>query len=307
VLWFGVGVSAAFAGTIGITSDDGLRIVFAKVPPVTAVDLLYMMKPDGTNLTPLAAWHDENDDPACSPRGNRVAYTATEILDGTHSINVINVDGSDDIVVTPPNYESHSASWSPDGSRIAFMARTASIGMSETKIYLIDDNGSNLTQLTDNSEWDSFPAWLPNGNDVAFISTFRSPSDSYCSDLFIVNVDGSNLRQLTHLEAPSLISPAWSPDGSKMAFSYRENDTYAIYVMNSDGSNISRLTSPTSHAIFPRWSPDGMQIVFSATVTNNYEIFVMSADGSHVRQLTHLLYSDALSPCWLYIQNLPSN
>src|SRR5688572_22394463 len=81
-------------------------------------------------------------------------------------------------------------------------------------------------------------------------------------------------------------SPAWSPDGARIAF-YSERDGNAeIYVMKADGSGVTRLTNTSADEGYPAWSPDGRTISFDSDRTGNFDIFAMNADGSNVRPLT---------------------
>jgi Tol biopolymer transport system component len=82
-------------------------------------------------------------------------------------------------------------------------------------------------------------------------------------------------------------SPAWSPDGSRIAF-YSERDGNAeIYVMDADGGNVRRLTTVASDEGYPSWSPDGRTITFDSDRDGNFEIYAMNADGTNVRRLTN--------------------
>ena len=82
----------------------------------------------------------------------------------------------------------------------------------------------------------------------------------------------------------------WSPDGTKILFSSTGDGNYEIYVVNADGSAVSRLTNNSAYDLQPVWSPDGTKIAFDSdrdgnTVANT-GIYVMNADGSGVRRLT---------------------
>jgi TolB protein len=91
-----------------------------------------------------------------------------------------------------------------------------------------------------------------------------------------MNADGSAQTRLTSANPAADLGPAWSPDGSKIAFS-REDD---IYVMNAGGSGQTPLTTGGAADVEPSWSPDGSKIAFTRGQGNNMDIFVINADGS---------------------------
>src|SRR5688572_25143081 len=81
-------------------------------------------------------------------------------------------------------------------------------------------------------------------------------------------------------------SPAWSPDGKRIAF-YSERDGNAeIYAMNADGTDLNRLTRTRADEGYPAWSPDGRTISFDSDRDGNFDVFAMNPDGSNVRPLT---------------------
>ena len=119
------------------------------------------------------------------------------------------------------------------------------------------------------------------------------------SDIYVMRPDGSEQRPV--LESNSTIewTPALSPDGKKIAFArtLRRRDPHSdIYVMGSDGSNVTRLTDHPSEEGFPTWSPDGLRIAFQAGVVGFPDppwptdgaarIHVINADGSNRTRLT---------------------
>ena len=81
-------------------------------------------------------------------------------------------------------------------------------------------------------------------------------------------------------------SPAWSPDGTRIAF-YSERDGNAeIYVMNADGTGVTRLTRTPADEGYPAWAPDGRTISFDSDRDGNFDVFAMDPDGRNVRPLT---------------------
>jgi Tol biopolymer transport system component len=170
---------------------------------------------------------------------------------------------------------------------------------------VMDADGTNQVRLTDNAASDRNPAFSPNpdGSRIAFTST-RVPSGS---DIFVMGAvdsdndgNGDNLVRFTGAQSDS--SPAWSPDGTKIAFqSGRDDPQGDIYVMDAapeSGTNKAlRLTDTTEGDFEPNWSPDGSKIVFTSGRDGNFEIYVMNADGSAPKRLTKKGPRDS-SPAW---------
>jgi Tol biopolymer transport system component len=93
------------------------------------------------------------------------------------------------------------------------------------------------------------------------------------------------------------VNPAWSPDGTKIAFATNRDGNYEIYTMNPDGTGPTRLTNNTSSDYEPAWSPDGTKIAFATNRDGNDEIYTMNADASNQTRLTNNTAVDA-APAW---------
>jgi Periplasmic component of the Tol biopolymer transport system len=80
--------------------------------------------------------------------------------------------------------------------------------------------------------------------------------------------------------------PAWSPDGRRIAFQSKRDGNLEIYVINLDGTGLSRLTDHPAADGRPAWSPDGQWIAFESDRDGKLDIYIMRADGSDVRRIT---------------------
>ncbi len=128
----------------------------------------------------------------------------------------------------------------------------------------------------------------PDGDDIAFVSS----RDSYYA-LYLMDADGSGQGRLTEEGGdPSTpggvqfqTDPAWSPDGTRIAFASAREGSFDIYVMDADGTGTTRLTSSSAQDRSPSWSPDGSRIAFSRS-SDGGKVWLMDADGTDVRRLT---------------------
>jgi Tol biopolymer transport system component len=93
-------------------------------------------------------------------------------------------------------------------------------------------------------------------------------------------------------------SPAWSPDGSRIAFSSERDGNAEIYVMKADGSGMTRLTHTSADERDPAWSPDGRTIAFITGRTGKTELSTMKPDGSDQKKLLSMDRGDAAEPRW---------
>ncbi|MGH7783506.1 MAG: Ig-like domain-containing protein, partial [Candidatus Binatia bacterium] len=136
------------------------------------------------------------------------------------------------------------------------------------EIYIMDPDGSNQTNLTNDQALDESPAWSPDGTRIAF-DTDRDGN----AEIYVMFSDGSSQTRLTFDPAADR-GPTWSPDGARIAFTSHRDGNKQIYVMNADGSNQTRLTNNATDDESPAWSPDGAKIAFTSNRDGNAEIYV---------------------------------
>ena len=174
----------------------------------------------------------------------------------------------------------------PSG-RIAFTSRRDG----HAQIYVMNADGSNQVNLSQNDFNDSQPAWAPDGLHIAFTSQ-REGNNEIC----VMNADGSNQMCLTHQPTPGRkadprlpqdYSPTWSSDNTQIAFVSTRTGNSDVWAMNADGTNPLNLTQSSSNNDHPAWSPDMKSIVFVSDRDGNTEVCVMDASGFNQRCITN--------------------
>jgi Tol biopolymer transport system component len=171
------------------------------------------------------------------------------------------------------------------------------------KLFVARLDGSELRQLTSGPGEDATPIWSPDGRLMVFCST---RGDGENDDIYVIDVDGSNLRRLTDNGLHWDTFPSFSPDGRTILFRrlLRERTSHGtltnseIMLMNADGAGVVNLTRHPWFDGWPSWSPDGRRIAFSSNRSDPYQIYVMNADGSGLVRVVDSPYTDN-RPQWL--------
>jgi hypothetical protein len=240
---------------------------------------LYLMDGDGknqrrlTNTPNIQEWH-----PSWSPDGSRIVFQCYRSGGPGFNVCLINADGSGYTQIT--NWEQERAGaqrpvWSPDGSQIAVSREMGTDA--PTWIWVMNADGSNQRQLVEGRD----PSWSPDGTRIAFERQVNGGSPQ----LFTVDLDGSNLRQLTEL--PDFIMyPTWSPDVRQIAF---EVGMSYIAVIGADGGEPRTVVNKRSWNM--SWSPDGTQLAIAPVQDG---IWVVNLDGSGLHQIAQ----EGTQPSW---------
>jgi WD40 repeat protein len=265
---------ASLPGTLNETAigeqyawaPDGSQIAFSDYTGAHEQTAIFLMDPAGTKRTQLTSGRGMASFPAWSPDGTRIAYASYTGPPPPNSapfydpgceyapecpsnIVVINTDGTGTTQLTRAPIGGTMPSWSPDGSKIAFVGRVGN----NTQIFVMNADGSDVVELTASGRATE-PEWSPDGKKIAFLRTFTPSPGS----------------------APSLPTGATPPVG---------NSETELFVMNSDGSGVQQLSrvAPASPAAFA-WSPDGTQIVFD-TNDDAGTLTLIRPDGVLIRKI----------------------
>jgi TolB protein len=278
---------------------------------------IYVMNADGSGLRTLT----NGMDPALSPDGSRVAFTRWE--DSTPgsagSVWVINTDGSGERNVHDTAVQPRSPSWSPDGKQLVFATQQG--GRLFPDHYCGPNppgvDATNVTWEIKGTGVEYCYDLLPRSGHIlrtVNIATGESEDQPVAKYSFTPAWDPANAWRTIYRDEQGLsqldlnrgvawrltsdssdYTPAFSPDGAKIAVGYRQQDHWEIHTLNADGTGRVRLTEtpievtlagkPAWNNVAPAWSPDGKKIAFLTDRTGRWEIWTMNADGSNQRAL----------------------
>lgn len=211
---------------------------------------IYIANSDGTNISPITNDAESDYEPTFSPDGSKVIFTSYRGDQGSVGFDVIvaNLDGTGITDLTPNSTIDHSfAVFSPDGTRIAFAGvdRTVSTNLI-WGIWTMSADGTSLRNVIPSTDYDRYSLPLtfsPDGTKIFFSGTTIDPQST---DIYSIDLDGSNLQKLTNTGAD------WYPrfDGSTLIFNSQRDGNAEIYSMSVDGSNAHRLTNNTVYDSF---------------------------------------------------------
>jgi Tol biopolymer transport system component len=278
-------------------------------------DDIYVSPLDAEAPKQLTLRRADDGQPAWSPDGRRLAFKTAQF--GSNQLAVIDADGSNETLLTHTfRFSEGQPGWSPDGTKLLYRRTPENPLVQNGDTWMLDVAGSAkdptqpVTQPVLLRTGDErYPSYSPDGTQIAFRGDLDLAEPSGDEEIYVMNADGTNVRQLTS-NADFDSAPSWSPDGRRILFERAPAGTFTpgteaqekdIYVMRADGTHVRRLTDSPGLDEGPEFSPDATKIAFSSARDGQQEIYVMDADGSNPRRLTDNPARDE-SPDW---QTLP--
>ena len=183
--------------------------------------------------------------------------------------------------------------WSPNGRKLVFHTEVKG----NVDIYVMNADGRNLKQLTEEPAEDSWPQWHPGSRRIIFTS---NRDDNF--EIYVMTAEGEMIENLTN-DPVIDIDPKWSPDGRKIVFSSKRGKTLGdLFVMDANGENLQNLTNHRALDTQPKWSPDGEKILWTSHRDGTGDIFLMDADGANPAKLNAFAaprdHWEELEPTW---------
>jgi Tol biopolymer transport system component len=291
-------------------SPDGQKLAFDSSAALDGSDAvnansafnIWVMNADGTGRTPVTrltvpepdlSWTSQ--EPIWSPDSTKMVFLSNGALDGTDALNpnrVFNLwaakaDGSGVVPLTRLSnngvYQSFP-SWSPDGTKIAFVAQRALDGSdagsptNAMNIWTINADGTSATPVTGftASDFMFYPTWSPDGSKLAFgsdraLDGSDAPNVNAAENVWTINANGTGAFAVSRLTTTGInfvLPMTWSPDGKKIGFSSQRavdgsdaanpSGQTNVWVLNADGTGampLTRLTTGTAGSALPAWHP----------------------------------------------------
>lgn len=281
-------------------SFDGTRLIFQSRPPGAGCDQIYTMDLNGGDRKLVSTGKGRTTCSYFYPSGDKILYSSTHLhgdacppepdfskgyvwpVYSTYDVFVSNLDGSDLRQLTDADGYDAESTFSPLGDRIVFTSDRDG----DLEIYTMAPDGSDVRRLTHRDGYDGGAFYSPDGSKIVWRAHYPETPKELADykallaeglirpgqlELYVMDADGSNQRQITHLDGANF-APFWHPSGRKIIFSSNLQDPkgreFDLYMVNLDGSGLEQITYAEGFDGFPVFSPDGKYLVFASNRNN---------------------------------------
>jgi TolB protein len=284
-------------------SWDGKKLIWQSSRGGYACDKIWTMNIDGSDKRMVSPGHGAHTCSFFFPGTERIIFASTSGIPGDcpprpktpagaryvwplypYDIYTANVDGSDLKRITDnPKYDAEPIV-SADGKQIVFGSQREG----NFDVYIMNSDGSSVRRLTDRTGYNGGPWFSPDNTKIVWRAWYPVTDEekaqwkdsmennyilAFPLDLWVMNVDGSDKKLILHNGATNF-APSWHPDGKRIIFASNQDDwhedikayghNFELYLINLDGTNLTRLTYNTVFDSFPMFSPDGKKLVWAS-------------------------------------------
>lgn len=276
-------------------SADGKKLIFQSTRDGRQCDQIYTMNVDGSDVRMVSTGEGRTTCSYFFPGDKRILYSSTHL--GSKECPPRPDFSKGYVWALYPSFDIFTAR--PDGSNLKQLTRTdgydaettisrkgklvfTSLRDGDLDIYTMDADGKHVKRLTNELGYDGGPFWSYDGKQIVYRAhhpqTAAEKADYIALlkqhlirpttlEIWVMNADGSNKRQVTHLNKASF-APYFFPDGKRIIFSSNMNDPkgrdFDLYMINVDGTGLERITYNDTFDGFPMFSPDGKKLVFAS-------------------------------------------
>lgn len=282
------------------------RLIFNLLIPLFCTSLIAdePLLSNITRLTSAEMGFSRAGEAYFSPDGQKISFQGIPIGENNYQIYTLDLTTHELVKISQDAASCTCSFFHPNGNKMIYAASPYDANHSPggrykwdftpyMNIYESNIDGSNPVALTSGEAYHAECAYSPDGSEIVYASN----EDGHMN-IYIMNSDGTNVRQITHTRVFYNGGPFFSPDGTKIVFrsDRGKQDYLQIYIMDTDGNNLVQLTDNDSVNWAPFWHPTGNTIAYTTAVENHsyYEIFLISTITNQKERVTYSTSFDGL-------------